>query len=71
MEASQKKYTLESLVELIRKDPDLAFEEMLKMTSEERSYFLGAMPGDDYSEILARAVLKNLEDGVNNKVETP
>ena len=58
-------------MELIRKDPDLAFEEMLKMTSEERSYFLGAMPGNDYSEMLARAVVKNLEYSIKHKVETP
>jgi len=71
METSQKKYTLESLVELIRKDPDLAFEEMLKMPSEERRYFLRTMPDSEHSEILARAILKNLEDNVDNKVETP
>jgi len=71
MEKYQKRYTVESLVELIRKDPDMALEEILKMPPEEQDYFLGAIPGDDYSEVLARAIVKNLEYGIKNKVETP
>lgn len=71
METSQKKYTVESLVELIRKNPDLAFEEMLKMAPEEQGYLLGAIPNDAHSQMLARAIVKNLEYNIENKVDTP
>ena len=71
METSQKAHTVELLVELIRNDPDSAFEEMLKMSSEERRYFLRAIPDRENGEMVARAVAKNLEDGIKNKVETP
>ena len=71
MEKYQKEYTVESLVELINRDPDLAFEEMQKMPGAEKEFYLGAMPLEAFRKMLARAVLENLEYSIKNKVETP
>jgi len=38
METSQKAHTVESLMELINQNPDLAFEEMQKMPNEEKEF---------------------------------
>ena len=71
METSQKKYTVESLTELIRQDPDKAFEEMQKMSREDKRFLLGALPGDAYSQMLRRAIVANLAANVAAKVDTP
>ena len=71
MEESQKKYTVESLTELIRQDPDKAFEKMQQMPREEKRFLLGALPGDEYSKVVARAIVANLAANIANKVDTP
>lgn len=71
MEISQKKYTVESLTELIRQDPDKAFEEMQKMPEDECRVLLGALPRNEFSEIQARAFVANLAANIEAKVDTP
>ena len=71
METSQKKYTLESLTALIRKNPDEAFQELRKMPQEDERFFLGAMAPDDYSEMLARAFVASLAASIEAEAETP
>ena len=71
METSQKKYTVESLTELIRQNPDKAFEEMQKMSREDKQFFLGALPRNEFSEMQARAFVANLAANIEAKVDTP
>ena len=71
METSQKKYTVESLTELIRQDPDKAFELLLRMPKNEAEVLLGALPGDEFSEMAARAFVANLAANIEAKVDTP
>ena len=71
METSQKKYTVESLVALIRQNPDKAFEEMQKMSREDKQLFLGSLPPNEYGEMLDRAMIANLAANIEAKVDTP
>ena len=71
MELSQKKYTVESFTELVRRDPDKAYEEIKLLPKEEQSVLMVGMPRDAYSEIFDRAILENLRTGVRDKVPTP
>ncbi|MCL1939930.1 MAG: hypothetical protein FWG04_04650 [Desulfovibrionaceae bacterium] len=71
MAPSQKKYTLESLTELIRQDPDKAFEVVIQMPKDEADVLVGALAFEDYSKLSVRAVAANLAANVAAKVETP
>ena len=71
METSQKKYTVESLTELIRQNPDEAFEIVLAMPKDEAEVLLGALPRNEFTKIAARAVVANLAANIEAKVDTP
>ena len=71
MEQSQKKYTIESFTELVRQDPDLAYEEIKRLPGDEQSFLMVGMPRDAYTEIMKRTFLENLNYNIQNKVETP
>ncbi|MCL1939928.1 MAG: hypothetical protein FWG04_04640 [Desulfovibrionaceae bacterium] len=71
MAPSQKKYTVESLTELIKQDPDKAFEVVLQMPDDEAEALLGALPREEYGELAARAFVANLAANIEAKVETP
>ena len=71
METSQKKYTIESLTELIKQDPDLAYEEIKRLPGEEISFLMLGMPRGAHTEIKKRFYLENLNYNIQNKVETP
>ena len=71
METSQKKYTVESLTELIRQDPDKAFELIMSIPKGEAEILLGALPRNEFSEMAARAFVANLAANIEAKVDTP
>ena len=71
MEPSQKKYTIESFTELVRQDPDAAYEEIKRLPGEEQSYLMVGMPRDAHAEIKKRVFAENLRTGVRDKVPTP
>ena len=71
METSQKKYTVESLTELIRQDPDKAFELVLQMPKDEAEVLLGALPFEEFVDLQVRAFAANLTANVEAKAETP
>ncbi|MCL1939929.1 MAG: hypothetical protein FWG04_04645 [Desulfovibrionaceae bacterium] len=71
MAPPQKKYTVESLTELIKQDPDKAFEVVLQMSKDEAGVLLAALPFEEYNELVDRAVVANLAANLAAKVETP
>jgi hypothetical protein len=56
METSPKKHTVESLTELIRQNPEKAFEEVIRMPKEEADVLVEALTSEDYHELVDRAV---------------
>jgi hypothetical protein len=62
---------VESLTELIRQDPDKAFELTLQMPKDELAALLGALPFEEFGEMQDRAFIANLNYGIENKIETP
>ncbi len=71
METSQKKYTIESFTELVRRNPDMAYEEIKRLPEKEQSFLMVEMPRDAYTEIKIRAFVENLQTGIRDNVPTP
>ena len=71
MEPSQKTYTIESFTELVRRDPDAAYDILKTLSREKKQELLVGMPREAYNEIIDRTILENLNTGIRDKVETP
>ena len=70
MELSQKKYTVESLTELVKQDPDTAYDILKTLSREKKQELLVGIPREAYNEIIDRTILENLRTGIRDKVPT-
>lgn len=71
MEKFPKTYTIESFTELVKSDPDTAYDVLKTLSREEKQMLLVGIPRSAYTEIMNRAFMENLETGIRDKVPTP
>ena len=70
METLPKNFTVESFTELVKQNPDTAYEILKTLSREEKQMLLVEMPRDAYTQIMNRAFMENLETGIRDKAPT-